>query len=58
VVAYGGGFHAGAFPMDLADFMAAVTAWHGGFAGVHNGFGYGHGSQWYHGWRGGRYGWW
>ncbi len=40
---HGGGFHGG---------------WHGGFAGVHNGSGNGHWGHWYHGWRGGSYGWW
>jgi hypothetical protein len=25
---------------------------------IHNGIGYEHGGHWYHGWRGGSYGWW
>jgi len=44
----GGGFHAGAFH----------GGFHNGVAGLHNGFGDGHGGHWYHGWNNGRYGWW
>jgi hypothetical protein len=39
-----GGFHGGGF--------------HGGFVGLHNGFGAGHGTHWHQGWRNGQYGWW
>jgi hypothetical protein len=52
----GGGLHAGAFHGGFGGFHGG--GWHGGFGGLHNGLGYGHGSHWYHGWRGGQYGWW
>jgi hypothetical protein len=41
---HGGGFHGGGF--------------HRGVAGGHHAYGYGHRGRWYHGWHGGRYGWW
>jgi hypothetical protein len=41
---HGGGFHGGGF--------------HGGFVGVHNGFNHTAGGHWFHGWHGGRFGWW
>src|SRR6516164_964625 len=46
---HGGGFHAGGFH---------AGGFHGGFASTHNGFGGEHEGHWFHGWRGGRYGWW
>ena len=49
----GGGFHGGGFHAGYSGFHGG---WHGGVAGIHNGLG--HGGQWYHGWRGGSYGWW
>ena len=48
----GGGFHGGGF----GGFHGG--RFHGSFAGLHNGFGGRGGGHWYHGWRGGRYGWW
>jgi hypothetical protein len=46
----GGGFHGSGFQPD-----GVRGGSHGGFAGLHNGFG--HGGHWRHGWRGGGYGW-
>jgi hypothetical protein len=49
-----GGFHGGGFhPGTLHS-----GGFHDGVAGLHNGFGDGHGGHWYHGWHNGRYGWW
>src|SRR5262249_32879728 len=41
-----------------ADLAGSTAGWNGGFVGVHNGFGGGHGGHWFHGWRGDRFGWW
>jgi len=46
---HGGGFHAGALH---------AGGLHGGFAIRHNGFGRVNERHWYHGWHGGRNGWW
>src|SRR6516225_1711898 len=61
---HGGGFHAGGFHaggFHAGGFHAGgfhAGGFHGGFASTHNGFGGEHEGHWFHGWRGGRYGWW
>ena len=60
----GGGFHGGGFHGDrlhVGGFHAGgfhAGRVHSGFAGLHNGFGRVNEGHWYHGWHGGRYGWW
>src|SRR6516162_6807746 len=54
---HGGGFHSGGFRgRGFGAFRSG--GFHGGVAGLHTGFGNGHGAHWYHGWHNGRYGWW
>jgi hypothetical protein len=56
--ARGGGGHGGGFHGD--GFHGRVAAVHHGFGHVHGGHWYSasNGRRWYHGWHGGRYGWW
>jgi hypothetical protein len=56
---HGGGFRAGGFHADAfhAGWLHA-GGFHSGFAGLHNGSGRVNEGHWYHGWHGGRYGWW